>query len=447
MTDRRLPILLSGLTGMRVAASFVVYIVAARRFGIGPELDLFFLAVTPLLAAVNITEAAGVGAAVNFYARLQAVSPEERDRRVAALFVHVGGALVLLGAVFGLAASPLARVLGSGFPPDLFQRLVGMLRLSAVGMAVAPLGLIAGVGLLRAKSRFLTAAVFPFIPVAVQVIALLTVAHTPERWLTAFVVGHVMAGAVGLFSSARIVRPAWRYPTRAGSLAFVREALPLAVAELLLQGLFLRERQLAAALPPGSLSALFLGQRIVGVAGTVASTGIEHTALPAIATAQFGGSSTGARRRSRDALLFAAVLTLVGGVLLFSWPELWVTLAFRRGAFDELAVALTTTAAIAYVGLYVFNALGRVAIATDFARGLGWRVAAANGVLFSTYMVLSAPLAGRAGYVGLAIAASVSFALGTLLALAAGMIPDARSGARVAHASHPTADRHEGHRY
>lgn len=421
MTDRRLPLLLSGLTGLRVAASLLVYGLAARRFGLGSELDLFILAVTPLLAAVNLTEAAGVGAAINFYARLQSVEGQERDQRVAGLFVYLGGALVLLGAGFGLAARPVAHLLGGGMPPAALERLVGLLRLSAVGMALAPLGLIAGVGLLRARNRFLMAAALPFIPVAIQVVALSTVVTTAEGWLIAFVTGHALAAVFGLLASSRVIRPAWRAPARAAPLAFVREALPFALAELCLQVLFLRERQLAAGLPPGSLSALFLGQRIVGVAGAVVSTGIEHTALPAIAMAQFGGSASRARRRSREAVAFVAVLTAFVGVLMFTWPELWVSLAFHRGAFDELAVTFTAAAAVGYLGLYVFNSLGRVAIAANFARGLGWRVAFTNGLLLLVYLGISSPLARSTGFFGLAIAASVSFCLGTVLALAAGL--------------------------
>jgi putative peptidoglycan lipid II flippase len=420
VTDRGLPLLLSGLTGLRVAASFFTYAIGAWRFGLGAEMDLFFLAVIPLLATVNVTEAAGVGAAINFYARLPGSDPGERDRRVAGLFVSVGGVCLLLGVAFGLTAGPVAHALGGDLPPHAFDRVLRMLRVSAVGMALAPFGLIAGVGLLRARGRFLTAAALPFVPILTQVAALLTLARTAEAWLAAFVAGHALAAAAGLLASARVARPTWRVPRVHASLTFARELLPLAIAEVFLQGLYLRERQLAAALPPGSLSALVLGQRLTAVAGTIVSTGIEHTALPAIATAQFGGAEASARQRSREALSFAAVLCGVGGLLLFWWPELWITLAFRRGAFDQVAVSLTATAAAGYLGVYVFNSVGRVAIAADFARGLGWRVALTNGLMFLTYVALSAPLA-RSGIPGLAVAASVSFGIGTVAALAAGL--------------------------
>jgi peptidoglycan biosynthesis protein MviN/MurJ (putative lipid II flippase) len=118
---------------------------------------------------------------------------------------------------------------------------------------------------------------------------------------------------------------------------------------------------------------------------------------------------------------FVAVLTVLGGVLMFTWPELWVTLAFHRGAFDELAVTLTATAAVGYAGLYVFNSLGRVAIAANFARGLGWRMAVTNGLLLLVYLGISYPLVRSGGFFGLAIAASASFCLGTVMALAGGL--------------------------
>jgi putative peptidoglycan lipid II flippase len=239
---------------------------------------------------------------------------------------------------------------------------------------------------------------------------------------------HALAAVVGLGPAVRELRPAWRSPDGRAALAFLREVLPFALAELALQGIYIRERQLAAGLPPGSLSALALGQRLVAVAGTVVSTGIEHTALPTIATAQFGGAAALARRHARQALLYCAILTVAAGIPTFAFTELWVTLAFRRGAFDELAVALTAGAAAAYVGLYAFNALGRVAIAAAFGRGRGWRIAAANGLILAVYVSLSGPMARSGGYGGLALAASIVLALGTLLALAAGFDPRPRPG-------------------
>jgi putative peptidoglycan lipid II flippase len=420
MTDRRLPLALSGLTALRVGASFVTFVLAARRFGVSAEMDLFFLAVTPLLALVNITEAAGIGAAINFYARLQGHDAAARDRAVTGLFVYVGSGFLVLAIAFTALAGPAAGFLGRGLPPEQVSRLTGLLRLSGLAIAVAPIGLIAGVGLLRARGRFLTAAALAFIPSVTQVVALLTVADSAERFVGAFIAGHAAAGLIGLLASARDIRPAWSAPDALAAVAFLREVLPFAVAELALQGLYIRERQLAAGLPPGSLSALALGQRLVAVAGTVVSTGIEHTALPRIATAQFGGAATRARGHAREALLFAAVLTIAVGIPLFALPDLWVRLAFQRGAFDEVAVVLTAGAAAAYFGLYVFNALGRVAIAAAFGRGRGWRIAAANWLVLLVYLAASAALVRSGGFVGLALAASVALILGTLLALAAG---------------------------
>jgi putative peptidoglycan lipid II flippase len=415
--DRRLPIVLSGLTAIRVGASLLTFVLAARRFGVGLEMDLFFLAVTPLIAVVNMTEAAGIGAAINFYARLLPQTADERDRAVAGLFLHLGGLFLLAALLFLVLAGPIASGLGAGLDPGARVRLATMLRWSAVGIAFAPLGLVAGVGLLRARSHFLTAAALPFFPSLFQVLALLTFADTAEKFVAALVVGHVVAAVLGLTLSARRLRPAWSHPDRRATLAYLREALPLATGELALQGLYIRERQLAAMLPPGSLSALALGQRLVGVAGAIVATGVEHTALPAIATAQFGGAPDEARRQARDAIIVAGVLALAAGIVVFLAPELWVRLAFRRGAFGEWDTLLTASAASAYVGLFVYNALGRVGIAASFGRGLGWRIAGTQGLLLLTYLLISAPMARAAGFDGLAWAASISFALGTVLAM------------------------------
>lgn len=433
MTQRRLPIILSGLAALRVAASFLTYALAARRFGAGSELDIYFLAVTPLLAVVSITEAAGIGASINFSARLQGASRELHARAIAGLFVWLAVCLLLAGASFALCAGIVARFLGGGLPSAQIPRLERMLRISAVGVAVAPYTMVAGIGLLRAKGRFLTAASLTFIPVAVQLVVLLTVGNTAERLLLALVVGHAFAALAGASASARAMRPAWVAPLHTAPIRFFREIAPLAVAEAFLWAVYLRERQLAATLPPGSISALVLGQRLVAVAGTVVSTGIEHTVLPAVSRAHFAGAASIARKSSGDALMFGGLLTAVAGIALFLWPDGWVALLFSGGAFGTMATLMTATAASAYVGVYVFNALGRLAIVVDYGTGLGWRVALTNAILLCTYLLVSPRFLERGGFGGLALAASVSFILGTILAVVVGLRssnPPSRGGAQ-----------------
>ena len=427
VTLRRLPIVLSGLTALRVAASFLTYALAARRFGAGTELDVYFLAVTPLLAVVSITEAAGIGAAINFTFRQQGRGRELHARALAGLFVHLAAFLLLVGIVFAFCAGIAARSLGGGLPADQIPRLERMLRMSAVGIAVAPYSMVTGVGLLRAKGRFLTAASLAFIPVTFQLVALLTIGHTAERLLLALVVGHAFSAVVGASTSAHLMRPAWLAPLHTAPFTFFREIAPLGIAEALLWAVYLRERQLAAALPPGSISALVLGQRVVAVAGTVVSTGIEHTALPAISSAHFAGVESTARRRSRDALAFGSLLTVLAGIALFSWPDGWVALLFGGGAFGTMATLLTATAASGYVGIFVFNSLGRLAMVVNYGTGLGWRVVVANAILLCTYLIVSPVLLKSGGFGGLAVAASVSFILGTILAVAVGLGSPKRS--------------------
>lgn len=428
MIPRRLPVVLSGLAALRVAVSFLTYALAARRFGAGTELDVYFLAVTPLLAVIGITEAAGIGAAINFSFRLRGAGRDLHARAISGLFIHLAVFLFLAGAAFSLCAGIAARFLGGGLPTDQILRLERMLRISAVGIAVAPFNMVVGVGLLRAQSRFLTAASLTFIPVAVQLAVLLTIGQTAERLLLALVVGHLFAAIVGALASAREMRPDWVAPLHSAPFTYFREIAPLALAEGFLWVVYLRERQLAATLPPGSISALVLGQRLVAVAGTVVSTGIEHTALPAISSAHFAGAASVVRTRSTEALVFGALLTAIAGIVLFLWPDGWVALLFSGGRFGDTATLLTATAASAYVGIYVFNSLGRLATVVNYGTGLGWRVALTNAILLCTYLIVSPQFLRLGGFGGLALAASVSFILGTILAVVVGLRSPGRSG-------------------
>ena len=163
------------------------------------------------------------------------------------------------------------------------------------------------------------------------------------------------------------------------------------------------------------MSALALGLRLVGALGAFVSAGVEHTLAPAVARLHSAGNHRLAQRSVVRGLWVVAGFTVGPGIALLLAPRLWVRLAFQRGAFDEVSVVLTSTVLVGYIGVYVFNSVGRVLIAATMSRRRAWDCIVINGCVLLLYLLLAPRLAASNGLMGLAVSTSVALATATAL--------------------------------
>lgn len=416
-------LLLNGMLAARMLLSLGFYVLVARVFGTSGRLDLYWLAITPPLALTNVMEAAGVAVSINYVTSLARLS-EARQRREVAGLVYVWLAIGLALAVGLLVLAPaIAARLGPGLPADRQAELTALLRLSSVAMCAGPAAMLGAVGILRAGGRYVAAAGVPLLAAGVQLGALLAGARSVLALTASFALAYVVGAGVAFSQLQSAWKPAWRWPGFAGRQLLWRQLPPLVLAELLLQLVLVRERSLASLLEPGAISALSLGLRLVAALGVLTSAGVEHTLAPALSRFHWEGAHGAARVSLGRASLAVAAFALVPGLALVVAPELWVSLAFRRGAFNAASVALTSAAVVSYLGVYLFTSVGRVFVTAAMSRQQAWPCVAVNGAALLVYVPLAPALMTRFGIAGLASGTSVAFLAATVLYAALARAP------------------------
>lgn len=386
----------------------------ARSFGTSIEMDAFWVAVTPTLVILNLIEAAGVGAAVTFLASLSA-EPEARRRSEIAGFLVASFALcIVVSSGVWLLAGDVVGLLGPGLPPAAREEAVRLLRLLSGALAVGPPTLLC-LGLVQGAEHFFSASLIAVVPHALLVGAQLLLVSEVQQLAVCFMAGYVLAAGVALARAWRVFELGRERPTFGRLADVARQFMPLALGAILVQAIWLRERSLASALEPGTVSALSYALRIVTVLGGLVAVGFEATVMTAVAARHVRGDHLGARRVVQRALLFVAALALIPGSLLVLAGEPMVNLLFRRGAFGAESALLTAAAVVGYLGVYIYSSLGRVLLPATIGRRRPRTALAVSLMTLASYLVWAPPLAEHFRLSGLALAASLSFGIATLL--------------------------------
>src|SRR5437879_13117068 len=86
----------------------------ARSLGTSPDMDAFWVGVTPTLVTVNMIEAAGIGSAVTFHTALFREPDARRRSEVAGFLVASLGACILLAVSVCMGAGAITSLLAPG---------------------------------------------------------------------------------------------------------------------------------------------------------------------------------------------------------------------------------------------------------------------------------------------------------------------------------------------
>ncbi|MBI2535728.1 MAG: hypothetical protein HYW06_01880 [Gemmatimonadetes bacterium] len=411
---QRTALALNVLYGARVAVGFLSYALMARSFGTAIAMDAFWVAVTPTLVAVNLMEAAGIGAAVNFYASLGSEPEARRRSELAGLLVASFAVCVMVAGAVWLLAPEVIELLAPGLPPGARTQAVPLLRLASVALAFGPTTLLC-LGLLQGAGHFFSASLTMVLPSAVIVGGLLLVVSQVEQLAAFFLAGYVVAAGAAAARAWKVLGLGSEHPTFRRGGDFARQFVPLALGAVMVQAIWLRERSLASTLGPGAISALSYGLRVMTVLGGLAATGYEATVMTVVAAQHIQRDHVGARRHVRRALLLVAMLALLPGCLLVVAGEDIVNVLLRRGAFGPESAQLTAAAVLGYLGVYVYGSLGRVLLPATIGRRRAHTALAVSFVTLASYLLWAPALAQHLHTLGLALAAGLSFTVATLL--------------------------------
>lgn len=339
-------------------------LVVAATYGRGDELDAFLIAFVVPSFVVNV-----VGG--SFHAALIPTFVEVRDRKGSAeaqkLFssaVVLSSMLLVMVALVLVAFGPLIlRYLGSAFNAEKLALTKNLFYIMIPVVMIKGLATTWG-AVLGAAERF---ALISFAPAAVPLVIILVLFLVGGEWgIFALAVGTVAgfileAGilANGLKRQGMFLIPRWH-----GMDASVRKVLrqygPMIAGGVLMSSTELVDQAMAAALEPGSVSALSYGNKLVAFALGIGASGLGTAALPylsqMVSRQDWGGIRKTLNLYRRMTFLISA--PLVGGLVYFSGDL--VRLLFERGAFlkgDTRLVGQVQAYYLLQVPFYVFGIL------------------------------------------------------------------------------------------
>jgi putative peptidoglycan lipid II flippase len=416
-------------TGLSRILGFIRDILIAQVVGAGSVADAFFVAFRlPNMFRRLFGEGAFNAAFVPLFAR----SLEEKGEAAARSFAEEAQAALftfLLGlTLVALAAMPwIMLALAPGFrdSPEQFDLAVALSRITFPYLLFIALAALLS-GLLNSLGRFAAAAAAPVLLNVLFIAALVFLVPEDAPQVDPERPGYVMAWTVALAGVAQFALLAFS-AKRAGM--FLRPVRPkvtpalkrlwsLMVPGLLSAGALqinLVVGTIIATLEAGAVSYLYYADRVYQLPLGMIGIALGIVLLPALTRKIRSGQEEAAMDQLNRGIEAGLFLTLPATAALMAIPWPIITVLFERGLFDETASQATALALAVYAaGLpaYVLNKLLQPAF---FAREDTMTPFKVSLLMVIANIGLSLLLFFKMGFVGLALATSLSAWLGTLV--------------------------------
>jgi len=402
--------LLGGLTGILVDTGI------AAHLGLSRSSDTFYVAFTVPYIITNLLYATGQFSLVPFFSSLEARrSPEElwRGFSYALSLVSVG-----LGgiAVFGALGAPwLIRAIAPGLA--LTQSIYAAQLARWLFLIILPAGLAEVLrSFLLSQHRFALSSAVGFFRNATVVLSILLLFDRYREYsiVLGYLAGYLIQLAVlGIQIVAAF--PVRVSLTLAGGGEAFRNLRGAGRAQIggamAWQGVMIVERMIASFLPPGSLTALTWGFKIMSTIAELLAGSVGTVALPALSRAVATKAKEEERKTFRDILEISLVLLTPTLVFCLMLDENIIRLVFQRGNFTPQATDMMSEVFLYYSLSLLLFAFLRVLAFYLFARqesGMFFRLSILQHSLNIAFDLL---------YVGALHTGAIGIPLGLLTAL------------------------------
>lgn len=406
--------------------------VVSAQFGLSSDLDAYLVALTvPTIINNVIAGSTIVAAMMPTLSRYLARGDRAEFWRAASVVTNI--VLLITGALtiaVMLLPAPIIALVGGGFPAPIQQTAA---RLLVITMPTLALGALLNMLLvvLNALERFVAPALI-FLALNVGIIVTVIVL-VPSLGIYAVAWGFLIG--VGLQVAIQFIELRYEHPQYFFVLDWWHPALPevwrafvpIAALSIIAQINIVVDKVMATTLPPGSVSALYYADAILGLfymLGTSLGIGVFPSLSRSVAVNDLTSTGQAITRSMRMLIFILAPLTLL--LIVFAAPLIGLILG--RGKFDVNAVEMTASAlamyAIGLIAMAVLNILQRAFYAladsvTPFIIGTATML---------LHIVLNLVLMPTLLHAGIALSASISTILGVLvlIGLLARRLPNIR---------------------
>jgi putative peptidoglycan lipid II flippase len=409
------------------AAAKIIFIfkgaIIARQFGVGDDLDAFYMA---FLLPSFISELFAGATVVTFaplYVRIWENDGREAAQNFFAIFTTRATLALVAGSFLLWAISHrLIALLPGSFDPtkvSLIRALFPYLLLSI------PLGVVSAifVAVLTAKERLALATAPPIINGA---IVTLWVYAFAERWgvyamvagMAAGLAGQLVALAAGLKYHGLWPSLRWR-----GSMPqvrpFLRQFIILVAGSSVINLMDVVDQYAAAASGPGGVSALNYGNKLAPTVAGLAGAALTTSLLPHFSTLVATGDLAAVKRIVKVYSTLILLVTVPAALLLIHFSPAIVGALFEGRAFtrhDTLRVASIQRFFLLQIPLHV---LGLLFVSLLWALRANWVFLVVNPTCILLKVCLNKALITQYGVAGIGLATTITYSISCVLLLLA----------------------------
>ena len=410
-----------GIASVVKIVSVVKGAIVARQFGVSEDLDAFYLAFLLPSFICDLFAGATLITLVPLYVRVRDHDGEEAARKFFAS-VTAGAAVTLtVGSVLLWALSPhLIPLLGKSFNPaqislarSFLPYLIPFLPLSGLSAIFT--------AVLTARNRLALATLAPVISAVAVIVSVYALA---ERWgtyaiavgMTLGLAGQVVILIVGLRHWGLWLTPYWRGLTP-HARSYLRQLLTVAAGASIINLMDVIDQSSAAALGPGSLSALNYGNKLVPMIVGLASLALTTAVLPHFSALVSVSDFAAVKHIVKTYSVLILLVTIPVTLLLIHVSPAIVGVLFEGGAFtphDTLRVAAIQRLFLLQVPLHV---LGMLFVSLLWALRANWVFLLLNPVCLLLKVFLNSLLTSVYGVTGIGLATSITYSVSCLLLL------------------------------
>jgi len=356
LTDRYLPrgaVVLGILTLAYFVVRQVQNRVLANAFGLGTELDIYYVAVRIPEVALDLLVAAGLTAPfVPIFTALRHDDDDPAANRFGRTVLTAAVVVMAITAAVLIVAAPLIAAAVAGSLSAADQALyVDLFRINCLTLTLFAASIAIG-EILVANRRFFFYALAPVLYPLGAIIGTLLFADTlgvyaPAWGTVAGAAAHLAARAAGSLRTSFRYRPSLQVRTPAFR-EFFRLMLPRMVSYPIdpIQTAYFAA--LALTFGPGSASALTFADDYRAVPVILIAQQFSLALFPSLSAADADGDRRGFRSLLSRNVLAIGVLTLIAAVLLAVLAPALIGFLLRGGAFDAEDVALTASLLAAF---------------------------------------------------------------------------------------------------
>lgn len=400
---------------------FLREVIIAYRFGTGVEYDVYLIAVSIPIALYSLFGYAFSNLFIPNYS--YAISGKDKESDLKAVWSDFNLSLMaaIIAAVGIIAFAPaIIRLIAPGMESQYLPEAVLIVRVSSAIIALAVLEAFFR-SALNAEKQFFIPAAGPALANAVLIGSIVAFAGSVSTRAILFgLVFGYLAQVILVLVPFRKTKIVGFFNTRfihKHSGKFVSLAAIILIIEGASQVYTIVDRYFASSMDAGIISALGYANLLVMLPVSIFAYALSTALFPYLTDAFAKGDKQQSGYLLSRGVTVSLLMALPATMICWVFAEKIVLLLFHRGAFDMQSVEYTANLlkylALGLAGQFILWVMSRAYYA---AKKYG--VLLVHVIVLVAKMILTVIAADAYGYVGLAIASSLSYSIGAVLLLA-----------------------------